>query len=132
MESIGNLTIEFELVNSDTDCLVNPGDNAEANAVGDRFTNNVALPAGNASSTSTAFELSMPSFPVRLVLWALDGNSDSEKQKYVQRLPEGKGLPFACATYITQSQAVAGISPLSIYDVNKNLEFLVLLGSKLA
>ena len=53
LKYMGNLTIELELVNSDIDCIINPDDNTEANAIGDRFTSNVALPGGNASNIKT-------------------------------------------------------------------------------
>ena len=54
---MGNLTIQLELVNNDTDCIINPDDNTEANAIGEHFTTSVALPAGNATNTSKVFEL---------------------------------------------------------------------------
>ena len=47
LKYMGNLTIELELVNNDIDCVINPNDNTEANAIGDRFTTDVALPGGN-------------------------------------------------------------------------------------
>ena len=173
---MGNLTIELELVNNDTDCVINPDDNTEANAIGDRFTSDVALPAGNASNTSKVFELNNAF--VSCDICTLDNNLNNE---YVKHLLEGKGLPITYTTYITQMQSVAGYSDINvpvirsvsklvasfitfyrtddpslgyeyankrfcrfyhphqshdssvegIYDINKDLEFQIQLGSKL-
>ena len=62
LKYMGNLTIEFELVNATTDCVINPDDYDEADGgiainLREKFTADVALPAGNASNTSTQFEL---------------------------------------------------------------------------
>ena len=176
LKYMGNLTIELELVNNDIDCIINPDDNTEANAIGDRFTSDVALPAGNASNTSKLFELNNAF--VSCDICTLDNNLNNE---YVKHLSEGKGLPITYTTYITQSQSVAGYSDISvpvirsvsklvasfitfyrtddpslgyeyvnkrfcrlyhphqshdsavegIYDINKDLEFQIQLGSKL-
>ena len=176
LKYMGNLTIELELVNNDTDCIINPDDNTEANAIGDRFTSDVALPAGNASNTSKLFELNNAF--VSCDICTLDNNLNNE---YVKHLLEGKGLPITYTTYITQSQSVEGKNDISvpvirsvsklvasfitfyrtddpslgyeyankrvcrfyhphqshdsavegIYDVNKDLEFQIQLGSKL-
>ena len=176
LKYMGNLTIELELVNNDTDCIINPDDNTEANAIGDRFTTDVALPAGNASNTSKVFELNNAF--VACDICTLDNNLNNE---YVKHLLEGKGLPITYTTYITQSQSVEGKNDISvpvirsvsklvasfitfyrtddpslgyeyankrfcrfyhphqshdstvegIYDINKDLEFQIQLGSKL-
>ena len=176
LKYMGNLTIELELVNNDTDCIINPDDNTEANAIGDRFTSDVALPGGNASNTSKLFELNNAF--VSCDICTLDNNLNNE---YVKHLLEGKGLPITYTTYITQSQSVEGKNDISvpvirsvsklvasfitfyrtddpslgyeyankrfcrfyhphqshdsavegIYDVNKDLEFQIQLGSKL-
>ena len=176
LKYMGNLTIALELVNNDTDCIINPDDNTEANAIGDRFTTDVALPGGNASNTSKMFELHNAF--VSCNICTLDNNLNNE---YVKHLLEGKGLPIAYTTYITQSQSVAGYSDINvpvirsvsklvasfitfyrtdqpslgyeyankrvcrfyhpdqshdstvegIYDINKDLEFQIQLGSKL-
>ena len=176
LKYMGNLTIELELVNNDTDCVINPNDNTEANAIGDRFTTDVALPGGNISNTSTLFELNNAF--VSCDICTLDNNLNNE---YVKHLLEGKGLPITYTTYITQMQSVAGYSDINvpvirsvsklvasfitfyrtddpslgyeyankrfcrfyhphqshdssaegIYDINKDLEFQIQLGSKL-
>ena len=176
LKYMGNLTIELELVNNDIDCIINPDDNTEADAIGDRFTTDVALPGGNASNTSKLFELNNAF--VSCDICTLDNNLNNE---YVKHLLEGKGLPITYTTYITQSQSVSGYSDINvpvirsvsklvasfvtfyrtddpslgyeyankrfcrfyhphqshdaeaegIYDVNKDLEFQIQLGSKL-
>ena len=78
---MGNLTIELELVNNDTDCIINPDDNTEANAIGDRFTSDVALPAGNASNTSKVFELNNAF--VSSDICTLDNNLNNEYVKHL-------------------------------------------------
>ena len=55
LKYMGNLTIELELVNNDTDCFINPDDNTDDNNIGNRFTTDVTLPAGNASNNSKVF-----------------------------------------------------------------------------
>ena len=62
LKYMGNLTIELELVNNDLDCVINPDDYDEADTgiainLRDRFTKDVALPAGGATNTSEVFEL---------------------------------------------------------------------------
>ena len=109
LKYMGNLTIELELVNSDTDCIINPDDNTEANAIGDRFTTDVALPAGNASNTLKVFELNNAF--VSCDICTLDNNLNNE---YVKHLLEGKGLPITYTTYITQSQSVAGYTDINV------------------
>ena len=173
LKYMGNLTIELELVNND---VINPNDNTEANAIGDRLTTDVALPGGNISNTSTVFELNNAF--VSCDICTLDNNLNNE---YVKHLLEGKGLPITYTTYITQMQSVAGYSDINvpvirsvsklvasfrtfyrtddpslgyeyankrfcrfyhphqshdssaegIYDINKDLEFQIQLGSKL-
>ena len=108
LKYMGNLTIELELVNNDINCVINPDDNIEANAIGDRFTSDVALPGGNASNTSKLFELNNAF--VSCDICTLDNNLNNE---YVKHLLEGKGLPITY-TYITQSQSVAGYSDISV------------------
>ena len=109
LKYMGNLTIEFELVNNDIDCIINPDDSTEANAIGDRFTTDVALPGGNASNTSKLFELNNAF--VSCDICTLDNNLSNE---YVKHLLEGKGLPITYTTYITQSQSVAGYSDINV------------------
>ena len=109
LKYMGNLTIELELVNSDTDCIINPDDNTEANAIGDRFTSDVALPAGNASNTSKVFELNNAFVSCDICM--LDNNLNNE---YAKHLLEGKGLPITYTTYITQSQSVAGYTDINV------------------
>ena len=176
LKYMGNLTIELELVNNDIDCIINPDDNTEDNNIGNRFTTDVALPAGNASNTSKLFEIN--NAYVSTDLCSLDQSLDNE---YSKHLLESKGLPITYTTFITQSQSVAGYSDISvpvirsvsklvasfitfyrdddpslgyeyankrfcrfyhlhqshnsieegIYDINKDLEFQIQLGSKL-
>ena len=176
LKYMGNLTIELELVSNDIDCIINPDDNTEANAIGDRFTSNVALPAGSATNTSKQFELNNAF--IQCDVCTLDNNLNNE---YVKHLLEGKGLPITYTTYITQMQSVENKNDISvpvirsvsklvasfitfyrtddpsfgyeyankrfcrfyhphqshdslvegIYDVNKDLEFQIQLGSKL-
>ena len=66
-----------------------------------KFTVDVALPAGNASNTSTQFELNN-------VFCACDVSTLSNElnNEYVKRLLEGKGLPITYTTYVTQSQSI--------------------------
>ena len=178
---MGNLTIELELVNSATDCIINPNDYDKSDtgidaALRGRFTTSVALPAGGATNTSIDWEINNV-FCACDVL-TLDNNLNNE---YVKHLLEGKGLPITYTTYITQSQTVKGLTDISvpvirsvsnlvgafitfykkgdpsagyeycdkefarfyhphqtsddleqgIYDVNKDLEFQIQLGSKL-
>ena len=103
---MGNLTIELELVNSATDCIINPNDYDESDtgidaALRGRFTTSVALPAGSATNTSIDWEINNV-FCACDVL-TLDNNLNNE---YVKHLLEGKGLPITYTTYITQSQTV--------------------------
>ena len=181
LKYMGNLTIERELVNNDLDCIINPDDYLETDGaldqdIRERFTKDVALPAGAQTNTSKVFELNNAF--VSTDLCSLDNNLNNE---YVKHLLEGKGLPITYTTYITQMQSVAGSTDISvpvirsvsklvasfitfyrddepsfgyeyankrfcrfyhphqshdgavegIYDVNKDLEFQIQLGSKL-
>ena len=181
LKYMGNLTIELELVSSALDCIVNPDDYDEADTaiaqlLREKFTKDVALPGGNATNTSTDFELNNAF--VQCDVCTLDNNLNNE---YVKHLLEGKGLPITYTTYITQSQSVEGYDSISvpvirsvsklvasfitfyrtdqpslgyeytnkrfcrfyhphqshdgavegIYDINKDLEFQIQLGSKL-
>ena len=181
LKYMGNLTIELELVNSATDCIINPNDYDESDtgidaALRGRFTTSVALPAGGATNTSIDWEINNVFCACNVL--TLDNNLNNE---YVKHLLEGKGLPITYTTYITQSQTVKGLTDISvpvirsvsklvgafitfykkgdpsagyeycdkefarfyhphqtsddleqgIYDVNKDLEFQIQLGSKL-
>ena len=81
LKHTGNLTIELELVNNDTHCILNPDDNTEANAIGDRFTTDVALPGGSASNTSKLFELNNAF--VSCDICTLDNTLNSEYAKHL-------------------------------------------------
>ena len=114
LKYMGNLTIELELVNATTDCVINPDDYDEADGgiainLREKFTADVALPAGNASNTSTQFELNN-------VFCACDVStlSNDLNNEYVKHLLEGKGLPITYTTYITQSQSVKGSTDISV------------------
>ena len=114
LKYMGNLTIELELVNATTDCVINPDGYDEADAgigldLRTKFTKDVALPGGNASNTSTDFHLE--NIFCACDVSALDNNINNE---YVKHLLEGKGLPITYTTYITQSQSVAGLSSISV------------------
>ena len=181
LKYMGNLTIELELVSNDLDCIINPDDYLETNAgialeLRQRFTKDVALPAGSQTNTSKVFELNNAF--VQCDVCTLDNNLNNE---YVKHLLEGKGLPVTYTTYITQMQSVEGSTDIrvpvirsvsklvaafitfyrtdqpsegyeyvnkrfcrfyhphqahdglveGIYDVNKDLEFQIQLGSKL-
>ena len=109
-----NLTIELELVNSATDCIINPNDYDEADTGIDavlrgRFTTSAALPAGSATNTSVDWEINNV-FCACDVL-TLDNNLNNE---YVKHPFEGKGLPITYTTYLTQSQTVKGLTDISV------------------
>ena len=106
LKYMGNLTIELELINSSTDCLMDPNDYNETDTgIGEnlrnKFTVDVALPAGKASNTSIQFELNN-------VFCACDISALSNElnKEYVKRLLEGKGLPITYTTYVAQSQSI--------------------------
>ena len=125
LKYMGNLTIELELVNSATDCLINPDDFDETDTgIGEnlrnKFTKDVALPAGNASNTSTQFEINN-------VFCACDVSTLSNElnNEYVKHLLEGKGLPITYTTYITQSQSIANASDHISVPVIRSVSKLV-------
>ena len=114
LKYMGNLTIELKLVNSATDCIINPNDYDESDtgidaSLRNRFTTSVALPAGSATNTSVDWEINNV-FCACDVL-SLDNNLNTE---YVKHLLEGKGLPITYTTYITQSQTVKGLTDISV------------------
>ena len=106
--------MNLNFVNSATNCLINPDDYDEADtAIGEnlrnKFTADVALPAGNASNTSTQFELNNVSCACDVSTLSNELNNE-----YVKHLLEGKGLPITYTTYITQSQTVKGSTDISV------------------
>ena len=114
LKYMGNLTIELELVNATSDCVINPDDYDEADGgialdLRTKFTKDVALPGGNASNTSIDFHLE--NVFCACDVSTLDNNLNNE---YVKHLLEGKGLPITYTTYITQSQSVANLSSISV------------------
>ena len=108
LKYMGNLTIELELVNNATDCIINPNDFDESDSginadIRNRFTVAVAGDVGKATNTSIDWEISNPR--VICDVCTLDNNLNNE---YVKHLLEGKGLPITYTTYITQSQNIKG------------------------
>ena len=114
LKYMGNLTIELELVNNATDCIINPNDFDESDTginadIRNRFTVAVAGDVGKATNTSIDWEISNPR--VICDVCTLDNNLNNE---YVKHLLEGKGLPITYTTYITQSQNIKGSTGLSV------------------
>ena len=109
LKYMGNLTIELELVNNATDCIINPNDFTTPGADGafpstdivNRSTTSVSGDVGKATNTSIDWEISNPR--VICDVCTLDNNLNNE---YVKHLLEGKGLPITYTTYITQSQNI--------------------------
>ena len=125
LKYMGNLTIELELVNSANDCFIHPDDYDEtdtgiAENLRNRFAKNVALPAGNASNTSTQFELNN-------VFCACDVStlSNDLNNEYVRHLLEGKSLPITYTTYITQPQSIANATDHISVPVLRSVSKLV-------
>ena len=111
LKYMGNLTIELELVTNAIDCIINPNDYDERDTgidagLRNRFTLAVAGDTGKATNTSIDWEIS--NARVICDVCTLDKNLNNE---YVL---EGKGLPIAYTTHITQSQSVKGLTDISV------------------
>ena len=86
------ITLEFEIVNNYTDCVIAPGCND--------FTT---------TNTSALWELQQ--FQIKCDVCTLDNALDNE---YAQHLLSGKSLPINFATFVTQLQAITSNSSVSI------------------
>jgi hypothetical protein len=86
------ITLEFEIVNNYTDCIIVPG-------ISD-FTS---------TNTSSAWEIQQ--FQIKCDVCTLDNALDNE---YAQHLLSGKSLPINFSTYVTQLQAITSNSSVSI------------------
>jgi len=96
------ITLEFEVVNNLTDCVIAPtilAGGGPSSAVGDFTT----------TDTSTSWEIQQ--FQVKCDVCTLDNALDNE---YAQHLLSGKSLPINFATYVTQLQAITANSSVSI------------------
>ena len=108
LKYMGNLTIELDLVNNETECIINPDDDA-----GTTFTKDIAGDAdASVTNTSVLFELNQ----CRCVcdIATLDSNLQNE---YVKHLLSSKTLPITYTTFVTQSQSVTGLTDINVQVV---------------
>ena len=109
LKYMGNLTIELELENNATDCIIDYRNFQLDDAVGNRFTHDVNTTVGQVTNTSIDWEINN----ARVVcdVCTLDNNLNNE---YVKHLLKGKGLPITYTTYNTQSQSVKGLNDINV------------------
>ena len=86
------ITLEFEIVNNYTDCIIAPSANDFV-----------------AANTSALWEINQ--FQIKCDVCTLDNALDNE---YAQHLLSGKSLPINFSTYVTQLQAITSNSSVSI------------------
>ena len=112
LKYMGNLTIELELVTNATDCIIDYRDVVTADAVGNRFVNEVDPGVeADARFRNTSIDWQIENARVVCDVCTLDNNLNNE---YVKHLLEGKGLPITYTTYITQSQTLTGTNDISV------------------
>ena len=90
------ITLEFEIVNNYTDCIITPSTTT--------YTNDFTT-----TNTSSVWEINQ--FQIKCDVCTLDNALDNE---YAQHLLSGKSLPINFSTYVTQLQAITSNSSVSI------------------
>ena len=92
------ITLEFEVANNYSDCIIVPASPTSATA--NDFT---------PTNTSSTWEIQQ--FQIKCDVCTLDNALDNE---YAQHLMSGKSLPINFATYVTQLQSITSNSAVSI------------------
>ena len=95
------ITLEFEIVNNFTDCVIAPT----------VFAAGVTPGANDFTTTNTSTSWEIQQFQIKCDVCTLDNALDNE---YAQHLLSGKSLPINFATFVTQLQAITSNSSVSI------------------
>ena len=127
LKYMANFTAELKLVNATTDCVIDPDDYDEADGgiaenLRSKFAADVALPAGNASNTSTqSLNLNLTAVSCACDVSTLSNDLSNE---CVKHLLKGKGLPITFTTHIPQSQSIKGSTDVNVPVIRRISELV--------